>query len=326
MKTFIITLLKILITALFFVYIFGKVDLQQFANTIRGARIELLAGAILAFCICHFLCVLRWRILIHPLMPAPPLLRLCGIYCIGIFFNLTFPTTIGGDVVKVYYAGKPSGTYAESFASIFLDRDIGMLAMMIIACSTVLIYPVSVPGISIPLILWSVFILFILGNIAVFTPRFHRILRNFLQKPRLGKIFAKIDNVAKAFLVIGKNPAALWMSLGFSFANQALGCAAVCIIARSLGISIPLYYFLIFVPVVTLISMIPISLNGMGLREYSFMSLFGAIGVADESCIALGLLYSFMVILTSLPGGVVYIFLRGKADSVKMAAIETGLE
>ena len=292
----------------------------------RGARIGLLVGALFTTWFCHFLCVLRWRILIRPLMPPPPLSRLCGIYCIGLFFNLTFPTIIGGDVVKVYYAGKPSRSYAENFASIFLDRDIGMFAMMIIACCAVFIHPVSATGVPIPLLLWSVFLLFIIGNIAVFTPRFHRILNKTLQRPRFKRIAAKIDNVAGAFRIIGKCPAALWMSLVISFANQTLGCVAVWVIAMSLNIHISLFYFLIFVPVVNLISMIPISLNGMGLREYSFLNLFGAIGVADESCIALGLLYSFIVILSSLPGGVVYIFFRDKADRIKMTAIETGLE
>ncbi|MCL2878514.1 MAG: flippase-like domain-containing protein, partial [Acidobacteria bacterium] len=285
-------------------------------------------------------CVLRWRILMRPLMPSPTLARLCGIYCIGMFFNLTFPTIIGGDIVKVYYAGKTSRSYTESFASIFLDRDIGMFAMMIIACCAVLFHPVSVPGVPVSLILWCVLIVFVLGNIAVFTPRFHRLLaRIFYGDPaaaaqsdslaaRLEKITAKIDTIAKAFRITGGRPAALWMSLGISFVNQILGCTAAWIIALSLDIKISPVYFLIFVPIITLISMIPISLNGMGLREYSFMSLFGAIGVAGESCIALGLLYSFMVILSSLPGGVVYIFFRSKSDGIGagMAAVENELK
>jgi uncharacterized membrane protein YbhN (UPF0104 family) len=82
-------------------------------------------------------------------------------------------------------------------------------------------------------------------------------------------------------------------------------------------------WFLIFIPVITLISMIPISLNGMGLREYAFMSLFGAIGVDRESCIALGLLSSIVTILSSLPGGVVYIFFRNRNDMQQLAAFET---
>ena len=84
----------------------------------------------------------------------------------------------------------------------------------------------------------------------------------------------------------------------------------------------PLWFF-VFVPVITLISMIPISLNGMGLREYAFMSLFGAIGVAPASCIALGVLSSVVIILSSLPGGIVYIFFRNRNDLQQLAAFET---
>ena len=324
MKSIIVTFVKLLITGLFFFFIFGKIDFRQFADTMRGVNIGLLACAFLMLLFGHFVCVLRWRILMRPLMPPPTLARLCGIYCIGMFFNLTFPTIIGGDVVKVYYAGKPSRSYAENFASMFLDRDIGMFAMMVIACCAALFHPVSIPGVPVPLILCVVFILFILGNIAVFTPRFHRLPGVILQKlrsARLEKIAAKIDNIARAFRITGKHPATLRQSLGISFANQFLGCAGVWIVALSLGVHISPLYFLIFVPLITLISMIPISLNGMGLREYSFMSLFGAIGVADESCIALGLLYSLMIILSSLPGGVVYILFRGKTDGAEMAGL-----
>ncbi|MDR0310725.1 MAG: flippase-like domain-containing protein [Acidobacteriota bacterium] len=310
MKSVIAALLKLLITGFFFVYIFGKVDFHRFTEILRGADICLVAGTLLTLWLGHFVCILRWRIIMRQLMPVPPLSRLAGIYCIGMFFNLALPTIIGGDAVKVYYAGKPAGTYAESFASTFFDRNVGMLAMIAIACSAVLFYPVSVPGVSIPLILWGVFILFAIGNIAVFTPRFHRVLSSAFQKARLRKIAAKIDAAARAFRIIGKRPAALMRALGISFVNQFLVCAAVWIAAFSLNIRIPPIYFLIFVPTITLISMIPVSLNGMGLREYSFMSLFGAIGIADESCVALGVLYSLIVILSSLPGGAAYILFR----------------
>ena len=324
MKTAIITLAKLLITGLFFFYIFNMIDFNQFADTIRGVRPGLIAAALAAIWLGHLVCVVRWRILMRLLMQTPGFLRLCGIYCIGMFFNLTFPTLIGGDVVKIYYAGKQSRSYAESFASIFLDRDIGMFVMMAIACCAALFHPVSVPGIPVTLILWSVFILFLIGNIALFTPGFHRLLLAALRKHKLEKIAAKIDNVSRAFRTIGGHPAAILQSLGISALNQLFLCMTAWIVALCLGVNVSPAYFLIFVPLITLISMIPISLNGMGLREYSFMALFGGIGVAGEYCIAMGLLHSLMVIMSSLPGGVVYIFFRGKADSARMIEIGSG--
>jgi len=324
MKSALITICKLVITGLFFFYIFTRIDFHQFVETLRGARLDILLAGFAVLWLGHFICIYRWRMLMRPLMPVPTIANLFGVYCIGMFFNLTFPTIIGGDIVKVYYAGKPTNSYAQSFASTFLDRDAGMFAMMIIACAAICFYPITVPGIPVVPILWGVFLLFVLGNIAIFKARFYRLLNAMLGKLRFKKILSKIDMISGAFQIMGKQPAILWGALAISFVNQLLVIATTWILAIGLGIKIPMFYFLIFVPVITLISMIPVSLNGMGLREYSFMSLFGAIGVSRESCIALGLLSSIIIILSSLPGGIVYILFRNKTDRRQMAELETG--
>jgi uncharacterized membrane protein YbhN (UPF0104 family) len=93
--------------------------------------------------------------------------------------------------------------------------------------------------------------------------------------------------------------------------------------ALGLRLNVSFSHCVIFVPVITLISMIPVSLNGMGLREYAFKSLFGGIGLLPASCLALGLLSSILIILTSLPGGIIYIFFRNRNDAQELAAMET---
>jgi len=323
MKTKLFAVAKLTITALLFLYIFGKIDFHQFGATLRNARLDILIGGFFILWIGHFICIYRWRMLMRPLMPVLSVRSLFGIYCIGLFFNLTFPTVVGGDVVKMYYAGKPSKCYAQSFAATFLDRDAGMLAMMIIACIAELVYPIEVPRIPVALIIWSAFAVFVVGNIAIFAPRFHRLLTDLLRRLHLAKIAVKVDLISNAFQIMGKHKAILLGSLAISFANQLLVIAVTWITALGLRMDIAPSYFLIFVPVITLISMIPISLNGMGLREYSFMSLFGAIGAAPASCIALGVISSIVIILSAIPGGIVYIFYRNRADMQQLAAMET---
>ena len=137
------------------------------------------------------------------------------------------------------------------------------------------------------------------------------------------KIADKLDRVSSVLHVIGSRKSLLTASLLISFANQVLAISAVWITALALNLDIPLSYFLIFVPVITLISMIPVSLNGMGLREYAFLSLFSAVGIPAESCIALGLLSSILIILSSLPGGIIYIFFKNKANENRFSSIET---
>jgi len=323
MKTKVFALSKVAITALLFLYIFRKIDFQQFGATLRNARLDILIAAFLILWIGHYICIYRWRMLMRPLMPVLSLGNLLGIYCIGLFFNLTFPTVVGGDVVKMYYAGKPSRSFAQSFAATFLDRDAGMLAMLIIACIAILLYPVIVPGIPVSLIIWSAFAAFVIGNVAIFTPRFHRLLTDFLNRLHLSKVAIKVDMISNAFQIMGKHRAVLIASLLISFINQLLVISVTWITAVGLRLNIPISYFLVFVPVITLISMIPISLNGMGLREYSFMSLFGAIGIMPASCIAMGVIASIVTILSSLPGGIVYLFFRNRSDIKQLTEFET---
>ena len=172
MKAKLFTLVKLAITTFLFIYLFRQIDFQQFGTTLRNARIDLIAAGFVVLWVGHLICIYRWRMLIRPLMPALSVGSLFGIYCIGLFFNLTFPTVVGGDVVKIYYAGKPSKNYAQSFAATFLDRDAGMLAMMV--C---LRRPAAVPtgtG-TVHLIVWSAFAAFVAGNIG-FSPYFHGLL------------------------------------------------------------------------------------------------------------------------------------------------------
>lgn len=325
MKSVLFAVAKALVTAVLFYLLFRKVDFNEFAATLRNARFDLLLLGFAILWVAHYICIYRWRMLMRPIMPLPSLGRLFGIYCIGLFFNLTFPTVVGGDVVKMYYAGKPSKKFAASFAATFLDRDAGMLAMMMIACAAAILSSLKAPGIPIRLIIWSATVIFVAANIAIFTPALHRRLTGLLKRFDLSKLAGRIDTISDTFQIMGKHWMVLVSSLIISLANQILAISINWIMAEGLHIHVPLFYFLLFIPVVTLISMIPISLNGMGLREYAFVSLFGSIGVDREAAVALGLLSSMTIFLSAIPGGMIYIFFRNRADVQRMAALEGDL-
>jgi uncharacterized protein (TIRG00374 family) len=322
MKNAIAALLKTAVTALLFYFLFRKVDLEQFWRTLRGARFGLLGGAFALLWFGHYLCVVRWRILMRPLMPPLAFGRLCAVYCIGLFFNLAFPTVIGGDVVKMYYAGKPSRMYARSFAAAFLDRDAGMLAMMVIACGATLRQRVDIPGVAIETIVWGSTVVFAAANVAIFAPGLHDWVNRLLVRLRLAGAANRIEALSQAFQIMRQEKRALGVALVISLVNQFLVIVVFWIMALGLRLEISLLYFLVFIPVITLISMIPISLNGMGLREYAFAVTFTAIGVPREGAIALGLLSSAILVLSAVPGGIAYVAFRQKADVREIASLE----
>jgi len=322
MKSALGAVLKAAVTVALFFLLFRKVNFHEFWTTLGQARMDLLVLSFLIYWIGHYICIYRWRMLMRPLMPVPSFGQLFKIYCIGLFFNLAFPTAVGGDVVKFYYAGKPSKLYAQSFAATFLDRDAGMLAMMIIAFLTTLVHPISIPRIPVSLIILLVSLGFAVANCAIFMPSLHRLCTRLLCNLRMRRIALKIDKISNAFQIMSRERSTLLWSLAISMANQLLFIGVAWIIAEGLLLNLSIVYFFLFVPVITLISMIPVSLNGMGLREYAFMSLFGAIGVPTASCVALGLLSSFAVILCAIPGGVIYFFFRERSDAQELAALE----
>lgn len=325
MKNALIALIKALVTGVLFYLVFRKVDFSEFGATLKNARIDLLLLGFGVLWLGHYMCIFRWRMLMRPVMPVLSLGNLFSIYCIGLFFNLTFPTVVGGDVVKMYYAGKPSRKFAASFAATFLDRDAGMFAMMVIACAATLISPLRAPGIPIRWIIWIATLLFVLANVALFTPSVHRRLTRILIRFNLSRTATRIDTISDAFQIMGRHRMVLVNSFIISLVNQVLAISINWILAEGLRIHVPLFYFMVFIPVVTLISMIPVSLNGMGLREYAFVSLFGSIGVDREAAVALGLLASMTIFVSAIPGGIIYVFFRNRADSEPMAALEQNL-
>jgi uncharacterized membrane protein YbhN (UPF0104 family) len=102
MKTKLFAILRLAVTTLLFVCIFRKIDFHQFGSTLRNARLDILLIAFLVLWVGHYICIYRWQMLMRPLMPVLSIGKLFGIYCIGLFFNLTFPTVVGGDMVKMY--------------------------------------------------------------------------------------------------------------------------------------------------------------------------------------------------------------------------------
>jgi uncharacterized protein (TIRG00374 family) len=319
----ILTIAKALVAALLYYFIFNKVDLRKFGAMIWNAQVSLLLASLAILWIGHYTCIFRWRMLMRPLMPVFSLTRLLEIYCIGLFFNLAFPTAVGGDIVKVYYAGKPTRQYPESFASTFLDRDSGMLAMMMIAGFGTLLFPVHLPGIPVTPIVWISFAAFIAINIMLFIPSLHQFMTRLLHKAGMSRIAVKVDAISNAFQVMGRQPRILFNALLISIFNQLLVILVTWLSALALRVEVPLVNFLVLVPVITLVTMIPITPSGMGLREYAYTSLFGALGFAREIGLGLALLGLATMVVSAVPGGIIYIFFRNRNDLEQMAAMET---
>ena len=96
-----------------------------------------------------------------------------------------------------------------------------------------------------------------------------------------------------------------------SFFFQAVVILVVFLNANALGLSVPLAALAVFVPLISLAGMLPVSVNGLGLREALYLLLFGRVGVPADAAVSMALLYFAVTMAASLPGGIVYALQRG---------------
>ena len=308
--------LKITISVALYAYIFWKIDVGHLWEILREAKIAYLVAAVGVYLVIQALSAYRWYILMKPLEIKVSYGDLLSYYFLGMYFNFFLPTAIGGDVVRVYYLQKHTRSVGIATATVFLDRDLGMAALLSLALIVASIagtrLPIHVGGMNeLPLapVFGIVTAAFILANLALFyRPTYDVIHRLF----KLLRMKAADDKVERLFNSVNAYRGK-WslMALGMTLSVIVqFGCVVVNLFAAwAIGIHTQNGWidYLVFIPTIGLVSMVPLSVNGMGWREVSYIALFQSVGISEHAAAALAFLWLGVLVASSLPGGIIYI-------------------
>ena len=300
-KDRLLNLLKILLSLALLALLLRQVGWQQTLGTLGAARLPHLALAFVLYLAGIVVRAYRWQILLSALRTDIPLTKLTALYLIGTFFNNILPTGIGGDVVRVYELSKQSKRPIESVGTVLLDRGTGLLVLFLIALATLIFsYRLISPNIAAAIVFLSLGSWAGVGLI---------LQRDRLEKWGLMRIMAKIKPLEELYeSVLACGLRAIGAALAISFVFNALLIAVNYLIALSLGVEIPLWYFLLFVPLISFLLVLPISLSGLGVREGGYVYLFAQAGVSASLALAMSLLFYALNVATGLIGGVLYTF------------------
>lgn len=224
---------------------------------------------------------------------------------IGYFFNNFLPTSIGGDMAKIYYAGKGSAKKVACVGCILMDRIVGFLGMMLIAALAFLLLGNRIEHKGIIWVIVSVFG----GFAAVLLLAWNRDLtRGF--KPLLRVIeFFNLDEKLKPLydeLHGYKNHKHIIIAgVAISIAAQLLASISIWLLGLSLSCRLNVANFFLLIPVIGVAAMIP-SINGLGVREGSFIYFFKSF-IGPEKAFALSLLFLAQMLIMSVVGFLVYL-------------------
>jgi glycosyltransferase 2 family protein len=266
-----------------------------------GIRTVLVCMLIL--CSAQLLSSMRWQWVLRAEGAKLPLRTLFSSYMIGMFMNNFMPTSIGGDAVKAYDIYRLTGNKGLSLISVFLERFTGLIALLILSWVGV---SLSIHSFSGP-VLWgwiSINIIAVLSIVIVFHRPFAQ--RALKSVSALGLLrIEKVLTLGYEKLIRYKSRKAfLGMLIAVSFPIQLGTILIYQLIASSLQINLPFIFFMYTVPVITLLSMLPISLGGLGVRESTTVIILIYAGVPRDVALSMSLTYLSTIYLVSLVGGI----------------------
>lgn len=236
-----------------------------------------------------------------------PLKRIIISFSGGIFFNLFLPSSIGGDLVRCIDLSVHTKKPSEVLATVFLDRLSGYIGMVVVALSALflgwgLIQDNSVLVAIAALIVLLIAILLILFNQFIYTK-----VNQFLDSPNAGKVRELLRDIHQEIHIFRDHKKTVVSSLILSLLIQATGPLAAYFISLSFGLKINIIYFFIFLPIVGAITMLPLSIGGLGLRDATTVFLFSKIGVGQDIAFAMSLLIFFFTMIYGSIGGLIYV-------------------
>lgn len=239
-------------------------------------------------------------------------------YLVAGFFNLVLPGAILGDAYRVWDVRRAAGEGSRALGIVAVERLLGFSALGCFGLVAVPFIPLPGEDRYLAAIAMAACALIALVTVFALHPTTNRLLRNLIRPiARISKRGASvIDNALGAVADLAESPRVLWRAFALSLLNQGLPVVAVyCLAIPLAGMDIDWYWFAIIVPFVTLVSVIPISLGGTGVREYLYVALFGAVGMPSEAALALSLSLLATAIAWAMVGFAIFSIDRQRGDS-----------
>jgi len=302
---------KIIISALLIFYIVNKVDIKQVLLSFKSINIFWLAIAFFVHILDYPISTFRWKLLLDAQGIRLPYRHLLGSYFVGAFFSTFLPTGIGGDVIRAYDSIRWSKTTIKPIMVIFVERLSGLFVLMTIAASILLFSGLEIKKSS--YLIWICVVFFVLLAfmllIFLWSPA-TRISKKIFNLPVL-KIFKKsINEIYEAVSLFRYKAKYIGWVLLVATLLQFVVVLHYYLIGLSLGIPVPLIFYFLIIPIISLLLTLPISISGIGVRENVYVIFFGAYGVLNAPALALAWISFSFVIISGMIGAVIYLTRR----------------
>jgi uncharacterized membrane protein YbhN (UPF0104 family) len=254
------------------------------------------AAAIAIYVAGQAMCAYRWQLLAAILKVHRRYSEFLAYTFVGMFTNLFVPGLLGGDAARSIYLGRRHGRMGEAIASVVADRGVGLIGLFWLAAFAAIFLNFAPLPSSIITPTVAVGAITLAGFLAA--PLVARMI-HLMPRPlrRAGGIVAPYLH----------HPGALIPAIALSIVLQITLATGQYLLAVGLGITVPLSLFILCVPIANVFASLPLTLNGLGIRESAYLVLFGMAGMRKEDAIALGLLWFAVTMVGGMTGAIAFV-------------------
>jgi uncharacterized protein (TIRG00374 family) len=316
-----LVLLKLAVSIGLLVILLGRADLAHIADALGHADPWWIVAGLAIYAAILALSAWRWDMLLAAQDVRVPFPRLIESFLVATFFNNFLPSNVGGDVIRIADTAGPAGSRTLATTVVLLDRAMGLLGLVLIAAvgaSVAAATAHDVPGPVGASTLWIGLIAATVVATPVFlAPEVLHIVIGPIRRLHPEWIDERMERLTGALERFRERPIAM---VG-CFAGAVLVQGALVIfyytLARSLDIPIGLMPLALLVPISFVVQMLPVSINGFGVREAIFGLYFARLGLPLSSAILLSLVGAAAIMLVSVAGALAYI---GRLRRARFAA------
>lgn len=278
-------------------YIGRMIDPHALQHDLATMSLPFLGLSFVSFLMFAILGGARWWVVLRAMGQPARFIDLAALFWTGMLLNQVLPSA-AGDSARVWLSVRRGIPLSASVNSIFLERILMVLVLLLIVLSTQpLLYHVA-PGISEPLWVPALFLIGGVGGIGVLAVADRISARVVGTHSRILNWLAGLSRDTRFVVVSGWTaPMAILCLVGnlnFVVAGGLLGAA--------LGLHLPFADYLAFMPLVVAVTVIPITIAGWGLREGLLVALLGKVGITHEAALAFSVMFGVFSAFCSLPG------------------------
>lgn len=293
--------LRASVTVALVAYVCSEIDIDQLAHRLTGAEEVWVVATLLILATQIVLAALRWQRVICTLHDRIGIGHSLRYTWEGAFFSQMLPSAIGGDVVRVWRIHRAGVPGQVAASTVLLDR-VSALVSVIVAVLVVL--PVLVPLVQIPHFASGVVAVVLMGMACLVALT---LMDRLVHLPSTWAVTRFIHRLAMDARKLLLRPASAVVVVGYSFLVLGLSALALFLLGISLGIPLGLKESLLFTPLIILITTLPISMAGWGVREFAMATMLVHVGIQATDAVALSVSFGLAIVATSLPGGVLWL-------------------